>query len=46
MFPFRLGATSYILPADLVANAKFLAGKVDDIELVLFDLEEGQSNLP
>jgi hypothetical protein len=46
MASFRLGTTSYILPADLVANARFLCDKVDDIELVLFDLDDGQSNLP
>jgi len=43
---FRLGTTSYILPADLVANARFLADKVQDVQLVLFDLDDGQSNLP
>jgi sugar phosphate isomerase/epimerase len=46
MVPFRLGTTSYILPADLVANARFLCDKVRDMELVLFDLDDGQSNLP
>ncbi len=45
-FPFRLGATSYIIPADLLANAAYLADKVQDVELVLFDLDDGQSNLP
>jgi len=44
--PFRLGTTSYILSDDLVANAHFLAGKVKDMELVLFDLDDGTSNLP
>ena len=44
--PFRLGATSYIIPADLLANARYLAGRVQDMELVLFDLEDGRSNLP
>jgi sugar phosphate isomerase/epimerase len=38
--PFRLGTTSYIIPADLLANAAFLAGQVDDIELVLFESDE------
>lgn len=46
MNPFRIGTTSYIIPADLLENARYLAGKVQDIELVLFDLEDGQSNLP
>jgi len=44
-FPFRLGTTSYIIPADLTANIDFLADKVDDIELVLFESDE-ISNLP
>ena len=44
-FPFRLGTTSYIIPDDLVPNVTFLADKVDDVELVLF--ESGEiSNLP
>lgn len=43
---FRLGATSYIIPADLVANARYLAGRVSDIQLVLFDLDGGPGNLP
>jgi sugar phosphate isomerase/epimerase len=46
MFPFRLGTTSYIVPADLVANARFLSGKVQDVQLVLFDIDDGPSNLP
>jgi sugar phosphate isomerase/epimerase len=44
-FPFRLGTTSYIIPADLLPNVGFLADKVDDIELVLFESDEF-SNLP
>lgn len=44
-FPFRLGTTSYIIPADLRANVAFLAEQVDDIELVLFESHE-ISNLP
>lgn len=43
---FRLGSTSYVYPADLVTNARHLAGVVRDIELVLFDLPTGESNLP
>jgi sugar phosphate isomerase/epimerase len=39
-YPFRLGTTSYIIPADLLANAAFLADRVDDIELVLFESDE------
>lgn len=44
--PFRLGTTSYIVPDDILPNARYLAGKVRDIELVLFELDDGQSNLP
>jgi len=44
-FPFRLGTTSYILPADLVPNVEFLGPLVDDVELVLFESGE-VSNLP
>jgi sugar phosphate isomerase/epimerase len=44
-FPFRLGTTSYIIPADLITNVRFLAPYVDDIELVLFEGDD-ESNLP
>ncbi|MBN2343935.1 MAG: sugar phosphate isomerase/epimerase [Deltaproteobacteria bacterium] len=44
-FPFRLGTTSYIVPADLLPNVQALAGFVDDVEVVLFESEE-ISNLP
>jgi sugar phosphate isomerase/epimerase len=44
-FPFRLGTTSYIIPDDLVPNVTFLADKIDDVELVLFESDE-ISNLP
>ncbi len=44
---FRLGATSYIIEADLVSNARYLAEHgLHDMELVLFDLDDGRSNLP
>lgn len=44
--PFRVGATSYIIEADLLPNARFLAQYVQDMQLVLFDLPGGPSNLP
>lgn len=44
--PFRVGATSYIIDGDLVANASFLASYLQDMQLVLFDLPGGPSNLP
>jgi len=43
--PFRVGTTSYIIPDDILPNARYLAGKVRDIQLVLFELDD-QSNLP
>lgn len=36
-FPFRLGATSYVIPADIVPNVRALAERVDDVEIVLFE---------
>jgi len=44
-FPFRLGTTSYIVPDDILPNVRYLCGKVEDIELVLFESDEF-SNLP
>jgi sugar phosphate isomerase/epimerase len=44
--PFRIGTTSYIIPADILPNVRYLAGKVQDVELVLFDVEDGSGNLP
>lgn len=44
-FRFRLGATSYVIPADLEPNIRALAGLVDDVEVVLFESEQ-YSNLP
>jgi sugar phosphate isomerase/epimerase len=45
-FPFRLGTTSYIIPDDILPNARYLADKVGDIELVLFEVDDGMNNLP
>ena len=42
---FRLGTTSYIIPDDILPNVRYLAGKVKDIELVLFDIDE-YCNIP
>lgn len=46
MPPFRLGTTSYILPADITPNVHYLKDKVQDIELVLFEVDDGPNNLP
>jgi sugar phosphate isomerase/epimerase len=43
--PFRLGSTSYVYPADILPNVRRLAPLVDDVELVLFEVND-QSNLP
>lgn len=44
-FPFRLGTTSYIIPDNILPNVKYLADKVDDVQLVLFESDD-ISNLP
>jgi sugar phosphate isomerase/epimerase len=44
--PFRIGTTSYIIPDDILPNVRFLADKVQDIQLVLFELDGAQNNLP
>jgi sugar phosphate isomerase/epimerase len=43
---FRLGTTSYIIPADILPNVRYLAGQVRDVELVLFEVDDGPNNLP
>ncbi len=45
-YPFRLGTTSYIIPDDILPNARYLADKVKDIELILFEVDDGPNNLP
>ena len=42
---FRLGTTSYVYPADILANLEGLAPIADDVELVFFESEEF-SNIP
>jgi len=41
-YPFRLGTTSFIFPADYMTNVRQLAPLVDEIELLLFE----SRNLP
>jgi sugar phosphate isomerase/epimerase len=43
--PFRLGTTSYVIPDDIIPNVRFLANRVDDVEIVLFETG-GLSNIP
>ena len=45
MAGMRLGTTSYIYPADIVTNVTRLAGKVGDVELVIFEANS-DSDLP
>lgn len=35
--PFRVGTTSYIKPADILTNVRFVAPLVDDVELLCFE---------
>src|SRR5258706_3303262 len=46
--PFRVGSTSYVYPDDILPNVERLAadGDVDDIELILFEVDDGPNNLP
>src|SRR5258708_21493891 len=46
--PFRVGSTSYVYPDDILPNVEQLAAKgdVDDIELILFEVDDGPNNLP
>ncbi len=43
---FRLGSTSYVYPADILPNVRKLATLVDDIELVLFEVDDYGTNVP
>ncbi|MBN1136684.1 MAG: sugar phosphate isomerase/epimerase [Anaerolineae bacterium] len=42
---YRLGSTSYVWPADILPNVRKLGPLVDDVELVLFEVDDA-SNLP
>jgi sugar phosphate isomerase/epimerase len=46
--PFRVGSTSYVYPDDILPNVERLTeqGDVDDIELILFEVDDGPNNLP
>ncbi len=37
---FRLGSTSYVYPDDILPNVRKLMSSVDDIELVLFEVDD------
>ena len=36
-YPWRLGATSFVLPAGVEENVRFLAPQVDDVQLLFFE---------
>ncbi len=42
----RIGATSYIYPADILTNVIKLAGRVQDIELIIFEVGDDGADLP
>lgn len=42
----RIGTTSYIYPADIITNVRKLAGRVSDIEVLIFELDDRWNNLP
>jgi len=44
-FPFRLGATSYIYPGELIPNVELLSEVFDEIQLLLFE-GKSYSNIP
>jgi sugar phosphate isomerase/epimerase len=44
-FPWKIGATSFVIPATVEENVRFLAGKVDDIQLLFFE-SSWQARLP
>lgn len=43
---FRIGSTSYVYPDDILPNVRKLAPLVDDVELVLFEVDDYGANLP
>lgn len=46
MISMRLGTTSYIYPSDILTNVRRLAGRVQDVELVIFELDDSGADLP
>lgn len=43
--PFRIGTTSYVIPADITPNVRFVADRVEDVELLILESDD-QSPLP
>jgi sugar phosphate isomerase/epimerase len=44
-YPWRIGATSFVIPAGIAENVAYLAGLVDDIQLLFFE-SSCRSRLP
>ena len=44
-YPWRLGATSFVIPDDLLANVRLLSGLVDDVQLLFFE-SRAKARLP
>jgi sugar phosphate isomerase/epimerase len=44
-FPFRIGTTSYILADDILPNVRFLAGQIQDVELLIYESTESAGPL-
>ena len=44
-YPWRLGATSCVLPADIMTNVRYLAPLVEDVQLLFFE-SAAKSRLP
>jgi sugar phosphate isomerase/epimerase len=42
----RLGTTSYIVPDDILPNVRALAGRVDDVELLIFEYNDELNSMP
>ena len=42
----RIGTTWYIYPANIITNVRRLAGRVQDVELVLFEVNDPRWDLP
>ncbi|MBU0908830.1 MAG: sugar phosphate isomerase/epimerase [Proteobacteria bacterium] len=44
-YPWRMGATSFVIPAGIEENVSYLADKVDDIQLLFFE-SPSQCHMP
>jgi sugar phosphate isomerase/epimerase len=37
LYPWRVGVTSFVMPDDIVSNVRFVADKVDSVQLLFFE---------